>query len=200
MFWYTKAAEQGDADAQTNLGAMLFLSHGVQQSYIQAAKWLILAKAKAGESADKLLEGVEQEMTPAQISEAQRLAADWWAAHPAGEPTTAITASASPTVRVTSVVLGRAVGPDQKIKVPTTSFSKGDVIYASVSTVGSDPNAKLTARWTLLFLYHSTAGFRNAKLPSNWQHRDGQYFAQSSETIGRNDPGITEFHISTPDG
>ncbi len=41
--WYTKAAEQGDAMAQTILGLMYEKGQGVKQDYTQAVKWLTKA-------------------------------------------------------------------------------------------------------------------------------------------------------------
>lgn len=179
--WYAKAAEQGYADAQNNLGIMCFQGHGVPQSYVEGAKWLILAKAKGTDNADKNLEHAEQTMTSAQISEAQRLAAEWWAAHPpAGAPPSAsTTASALPTVTVTSVVLGRAVGPDQMVTEPTMVFRPTDTIHASVATVGSSTGATLSAKWT---------------------YQTGQSVNESSETIAPRGNATTSFHISKPDG
>jgi TPR repeat protein len=37
--WYRKAAEQGDADAQFNLGGLYADGQGVKRSYAQAARW-----------------------------------------------------------------------------------------------------------------------------------------------------------------
>ena len=37
--WYRKAADQGDADAQNNLGNMYDFGHGVPQDYAQALQW-----------------------------------------------------------------------------------------------------------------------------------------------------------------
>ncbi|WP_314252108.1 tetratricopeptide repeat protein, partial [Eikenella halliae] len=37
--WYRKAAEQGDAEAQFNLGAMYATGRGVRQNYAEAGKW-----------------------------------------------------------------------------------------------------------------------------------------------------------------
>jgi TPR repeat protein len=37
--WYRKAADQGDADAQYNLGLMYYNGNGVPQNYSQAAVW-----------------------------------------------------------------------------------------------------------------------------------------------------------------
>ena len=40
---FKKAAEQGDADAQYNLGSMYFRGDGVEQDYVEAVKWYTLA-------------------------------------------------------------------------------------------------------------------------------------------------------------
>ena len=37
--WYLKAAEQGLADAQNNLGNMYYTGTGVEQSYEKAVEW-----------------------------------------------------------------------------------------------------------------------------------------------------------------
>lgn len=37
--WYTMAAEQGDADAQFNLGNAYYHGRGVRRDYRQAAYW-----------------------------------------------------------------------------------------------------------------------------------------------------------------
>jgi len=36
--WYRKAAEQGDADVQNNLGGLYFYGYGVEQNYKEAIK------------------------------------------------------------------------------------------------------------------------------------------------------------------
>ena len=41
--WYRLAAEQGDADAQYNLGVMYDNGQGVPQDYAEAVKWYRLA-------------------------------------------------------------------------------------------------------------------------------------------------------------
>ena len=41
--WYTLAAEQGYAQAQTQLGAMYYNGQGVVQDYKTAMKWFTLA-------------------------------------------------------------------------------------------------------------------------------------------------------------
>ena len=46
--WYSKAAEQGDADAQNNLGYCYYFGEGVEQDYEEAVKWY----TKAAEQGD----------------------------------------------------------------------------------------------------------------------------------------------------
>ena len=41
--WYRLAADQGDADAQTNLGTMYYFGKAVPQDYGEAMKWYRLA-------------------------------------------------------------------------------------------------------------------------------------------------------------
>ena len=94
-------------------------------------------------------------------------------------PTTPPPAPAPAPVAVESVDLGTAVGPDQKVSAPTTTFSSKDTIYAAVSTTGTAPNAVLNAKWTF---------------------QDGQTVNESSQTIAPNGPAVTSFHISKPDG
>jgi TPR repeat protein len=46
--WWDLAAEQGDTDAQSNLGDMYANGRGVPQDYTEAAKWYRLS-AEAGQ-------------------------------------------------------------------------------------------------------------------------------------------------------
>ena len=41
--WYTRAAEQGDADAQNNLGAMYDAGEGIPEDDAEAVKWYLMA-------------------------------------------------------------------------------------------------------------------------------------------------------------
>ena len=92
-------------------------------------------------------------------------------------PSTAMTPAQG--VTVASVDLGTAVGPDQKVTSPTTTFGPKDTIYAAVSTTGTASNATLGAKWT---------------------YQDGQTVNDSSQTIAPAGPAVTTFHISKPDG
>ncbi len=72
-------AEQGDTNAQYNLGNMYYNGRGVTRDYVRAHMWFNLAAAGSppGEGRDtgaKNRDIVAKLMTPAQIAEAQRLA------------------------------------------------------------------------------------------------------------------------------
>jgi len=79
--WFRKAAEQGDAYAQVNLGFMYGTGEGVPMNYVKAYMWYSLSKAQGNEDAAKGLYIIEKEMTPAQIAKAQELAAEWLEKH-----------------------------------------------------------------------------------------------------------------------
>ena len=72
--WYRLAAEQGDANAQFNLGAMYAFGAGVQKDYVYAHMWGNLATSNGNENGAKLQDLVVKQMTPADISTAQKLA------------------------------------------------------------------------------------------------------------------------------
>jgi len=69
---YRKAAEQGDAEAQSNLGAMYANGEGVPENYILSYQWLSLSAAQgdAGVEANKTINA--SWMTPSQIADAQK--------------------------------------------------------------------------------------------------------------------------------
>ena len=74
--WYRVAAEQGYANAQFGLGFMYVNGVGVPNNDVEAYKWLALAAAQQGDFAGAR-DAVRRRMTPAQIAEGQRLAAEW---------------------------------------------------------------------------------------------------------------------------
>ena len=53
--WYRKAAVQGDAEAQNNLGAMYYLGLAVSQDYSEAVKWCQKAAEQGNASAQNNL-------------------------------------------------------------------------------------------------------------------------------------------------
>ena len=72
--WYTLAAEQGHADAQSNLGAFYGLGLGVLQASVNAHMWANIAASNGEESAIELRNIIAKEMTPSQLENAQDLA------------------------------------------------------------------------------------------------------------------------------
>ena len=83
--WFRQAAEQGHADAQTSLGVMYAKGEGVPQDYVEAHMWLNLAASRSsGEQRERTVttrDAMAERMTPADLSEAQRRAREWHAAH-----------------------------------------------------------------------------------------------------------------------
>ena len=79
--WYRAAAEQGDAEAQFNLGVMYATGKGVLQDHIQAYQWSQLAASSSTdgvrEAAAVIRDVMAREMTREQIDEARRLAREW---------------------------------------------------------------------------------------------------------------------------
>jgi TPR repeat protein len=71
---YGLAADQGYAPAQLNLAIMFTNGQGVPQNYVVAFKLFSLSAAQGNREAVKGRDFIERLMTPAQISEAQKLA------------------------------------------------------------------------------------------------------------------------------
>jgi len=76
------AAEQGDADAQYNLGVMYQKGKGVVQDYVVAHMYFNVAGFGGEQSAMQQIALIEEDMTPSQIVEAQKLAREWIKKHP----------------------------------------------------------------------------------------------------------------------
>ena len=72
--WSRRAAEQGHADAQYNLGGMYAIGRGVPQDDVYAHMWANIAASGGDKDAVELLNLTQKEMTPSQITEAQKLA------------------------------------------------------------------------------------------------------------------------------
>ena len=75
--WYHKAAEQGFAEAQRNLGAMYAEGVGTQTDLVQACKWFNLAVIAGYQNAGKDLTKVEDKMSREQVDKARQLAQEW---------------------------------------------------------------------------------------------------------------------------
>lgn len=68
-----EAASQGEAYAQYNLGLMYYRGQGAPVNYVTAYAWWNIASASGNESASGNRAIVEEQMTSAQIAEAQKL-------------------------------------------------------------------------------------------------------------------------------
>lgn len=79
--FYTLAAELGYAEARFRLGSMHFEGLGTPQDYLYAHMWFNLAAASGHREAEQDRDKVARKMTPADISQAQRMAREWVAAN-----------------------------------------------------------------------------------------------------------------------
>jgi len=73
-----KLAEQGNAHAQIDLGSMYLEGIGVPLNYIKAYLWFSLAKAQGNVVDADILSELSKKMTPEQIAQAQKEAAEIW--------------------------------------------------------------------------------------------------------------------------
>jgi TPR repeat protein len=71
--WYRKAAEQGNAAGQYNLGLMYRIGRGVPKDYVAAYAWYRLAAYSGFKGGAKSRETIAKEMTLERIAEAQGL-------------------------------------------------------------------------------------------------------------------------------
>ena len=74
-------AEQGDAEAQYNLGLLHVNGQGVIQDYVQAHKWVNITNENGYANKKKFRDRLEKRMTPKQIEEAKKLAREWIDSH-----------------------------------------------------------------------------------------------------------------------
>jgi TPR repeat protein len=80
-YWFRKAAEHvpdlgGAGQGRNNLGLLYADGQGVPKDYVQAYMWFSLA------GNDWNIDWIQHEMTPEQISKAQKWASDWKLQHP----------------------------------------------------------------------------------------------------------------------
>jgi TPR repeat protein len=75
--WFQKSAEQGYDKALYNLGLLYSNGNGVPKDYMQAYLCFKLAAEQGIETANTYLETMAQQMTPAQIAQAQEMAKAW---------------------------------------------------------------------------------------------------------------------------
>jgi TPR repeat protein len=72
--WYRRAAGQGLAAGQFNLGRMYAAGRGIRQSDVEAYKWFTLAAAQGHGEARRQLPEVAKRLTAEQIQQARQAA------------------------------------------------------------------------------------------------------------------------------
>ena len=110
----------------------------------------------------------ETAMTPPPASEPAATTPAPMPSEPAPTPSPAM-------MTVTTVDLGNAIGADNRVSMPMTSFAKTDTIHASVATDG--PGGAITTKWM-----------------------KGDKVVHSEDKTVAAGPQVTEFSISKPDG
>ncbi len=95
----------------------------------------------------------------------------------ASEPSAPAPAAAPAALTVTTVDLGNAIGADNRVAAPMSTFGTTDTIHASIGTDG--PNA--------------------GNLTAKWSYEDGQVVDRTDKSIAAG-PQVTEFTIANPDG
>ena len=76
--WFLRAAERHDAMSQVHVGWAYATGELVPKDLVKAYMWWALAKAQGDEDAAENLDIIKDDMTAADISEAQALAAEMW--------------------------------------------------------------------------------------------------------------------------
>ena len=94
--------------------------------------------------------------------------------------------AAAPTVSVTAVDIGSAVGTDLKVTTATATFKPKDTIYASITTSTSDPAATVPGKLGVQWTYNDASGPMSVN--------------QESKDVAFTGAGTNEFHIAKPDG
>ena len=84
--WWRKAAEQGVVEAQYALGNIYSGGTGIARDNVLAYMWYSIATAQTADEWLRAIAGTNRDvlaarMTPADVSKAQRLAAEWLAKH-----------------------------------------------------------------------------------------------------------------------
>lgn len=134
---------------------------------------LVAALAVAGCKKKEEVAPVVAPGTPAPSTMPEVMPSDPAIATPLPDPT------AASTFVVRSVDLGSAIGADNRVTTPATTFRPSDTIYAAVASDGSAASVNVGAKWTF---------------------QDGQMVNEASQAIAPTGPAVTTFNISKPDG
>ncbi len=80
--WYRRASEQGNALAQLRLARLYSEGLGVARDDTQAFKWFAIAAERGSDAYARInaaqgRDATARKLTPAQVTQAERLARDW---------------------------------------------------------------------------------------------------------------------------
>ena len=76
--WYRKAAEQGYAEAQYQLGIMYYKGRGVPQDYREAYAWVGLAAAQGYRNANSALAQIAEKLDADTLAQAKELSKKYY--------------------------------------------------------------------------------------------------------------------------
>jgi len=79
--WYWRSARQGQASGQIQLGMMYAHGQGVNPNYVEALKWYIIAGVYDLGLWKEHIDSIKEQLSPAQIAEAKKLAREWMKEH-----------------------------------------------------------------------------------------------------------------------
>ena len=77
VYWYAKAADQGNTIAQNNLGAMYYTGEGTKQSKTEAYKWFYIAGELGNDDARDNRALAAKNMRDSEVRKGTRLAERW---------------------------------------------------------------------------------------------------------------------------
>ena len=80
--WYRKAADQGWAEAQYNLGAAYFSGNGVPKDYVLAYMWVNLSAANGSDADRATRDKLESLMSREEVEKAQEMCREWISKQP----------------------------------------------------------------------------------------------------------------------
>jgi hypothetical protein len=102
---------------------------------------------------------------------------------PAADSAAAAPMTPAAVATVSTIELGKGIGPNMRVTDTTSMFARSDTIYLSVVTENAAQGSMLTAKWTF---------------------QDGQVVDSTSQAVAAPSPSepatVTEFHISKPGG
>ncbi|MCC6930565.1 MAG: hypothetical protein IT359_16375 [Gemmatimonadaceae bacterium] len=97
--------------------------------------------------------------------------------------TTPVAAPAPPPATVSTIELGKKLGPNKRVTDTTSVFGRRDTFYLAVVTENTAPSATLVAKWSF---------------------QTGQTVDSTSQAVAAPDSAntvsVTEFHVAKPSG